>query len=374
MNREKVSPAASNFGFRSLLARGFALSPGLLLAGLALVALVVFLLSLAVGSVRIPLSEIVAVLLGGDASKPAWATIVLKFRLPKALTAMLAGAALSVSGLQMQTLFRNPLAGPFVLGISSGASLGVALTVLLAGVAVGLGGSTTLLAGISLAGDTSLALSAIAGSGLVLLLVMSVARKVQSGMTILILGLMFGYTTSALVSVLIYFSVVERIQAYISWTFGSFGGVTWRQLQVMAPAIVLGLAAGHLLMKPLNALLLGETYALSLGLNVRRVRLGIIGSSAVLAGVVTAFCGPIGFLGIAVPHLCRTLLHTSDHRLLLPAVSFMGATLALGADIVAGLPGSQLTLPLNAVTALLGAPVVIWVILRQRNLRQAFAG
>ena len=374
MNRGKISLETSEIGARSSLTRGFGLAPGLLLAGLALIALAVFLLSLAVGSVRIPIDEIVAVLLGGDASKPAWATIVLKFRLPKALTAMLAGAALSVSGLQMQTLFRNPLAGPFVLGISSGASLGVALTVLLAGVAVGLGGSTSLLAGISLAGDTSLALSAIAGSGLVLLLVMSVARKVQSGMTILILGLMFGYTTSALVSVLIYFSVAERIQAYISWTFGSFGGVTWRQLQVMAPAIVLGLAGGHLLMKPLNALLLGETYALSLGLNVGRVRLGIIGSSAVLAGVVTAFCGPIGFLGIAVPHLCRSLLHTSDHRLLLPAVSFMGATLALGADIVAGLPGSQLTLPLNAVTALLGAPVVIWVILRQRNLREAFAG
>jgi iron complex transport system permease protein len=374
MNRENVPFASSAIRVHPSLTRGFSLAPGLLLAGLALVALAAFMLSLAVGSVRIPLDEIVSVLLGGEASKQAWATIVLKFRLPKALTAMLAGAALSVSGLQMQTLFRNPLAGPFVLGISSGASLGVALTVLLAGVAVGLGGSTTLLAGISLAGDASLALSAIAGSGLVLLLVMSVARRVQSGMTLLILGLMFGYTTSALVSVLIYFSVVERIQAYISWTFGSFGGVTWRQLQVMAPAIVLGLAGGHLLMKPLNALLLGETYALSLGLNVRRVRLAIIGTSAVLAGVVTAFCGPIGFLGIAVPHLCRSLLHTSDHRLLLPAVSFMGATLALGADIVAGLPGSQLTLPLNAVTALLGAPVVIWVILRQRNLRQAFAG
>lgn len=374
MNRENAPFAASNIRVHASLTRSFPAGPGLLLAGLALLALAAFMLSLAVGSVRIPLDEIVAVLLGGDASKPAWATIVLKFRLPKALTAMLAGAALSVSGLQMQTLFRNPLAGPFVLGISSGASLGVAVAVLLAGVAVGLGGSTTLLAGISLAGDTSLALSAIVGSGLVLLLVMSVARRVQSGMTLLILGLMFGYTTSALVSVLIYFSVVERIQAYISWTFGSFGGVTWRQLQVMAPAILLGLVGGHLLMKPLNALLLGETYALSLGLNVRRVRLGIIGSSAILAGVVTAFCGPIGFLGIAVPHLCRSLLNTSDHRLLLPAVSFMGATLALGADIVAGLPGSQLTLPLNAVTALLGAPVVIWVILRQRNLRQAFAG
>ncbi len=374
MNRDKVSTPPSHFDMHAALARDFLYAPGLLLAVLVLLALAAFVLSLAVGSVRIPLRDIVAVLLGGEAAKPAWETIVLQFRLPKAVTAMLAGAALSVSGLQMQTLFRNPLAGPFVLGISSGASLGVALTVLLAGVAVGLGGSTTLLAGISLAGDASLALSAILGSGLVLLLVMSVARRVQSGMTLLILGLMFGYTTSALVSVLIYFSVVERIQAYISWTFGSFGGVTWRQLQVMAPAILLGLAGGHLLMKPLNALLLGETYAQSLGLNVRRVRLGIIGSSAVLAGVVTAFCGPIGFLGIAVPHLCRSLLNTSDHRLLLPAVSFMGATLALGADIVAGLPGSQLTLPLNAVTALLGAPVVIWVILRQRNLRQAFAG
>ena len=347
---------------------------GWLLVGLAFVTLMVFVLSLTIGSVLIPTEEIMAVLLGGSASKSSWTTIVLKFRLPKALTAMLAGAALSVSGLQMQTLFRNPLAGPFVLGISSGASLGVALIILLAGAAVSMGGSTTLLAGVSLAGDTSLALSAIFGSGLVLFLVLFVARKVQSGMTLLILGLMFGYATGALVSVLLYFSIDDRIQAYISWTFGSFGGVTWRQLQVMAPAILLGLVGGHLLMKPLNALLLGETYARSLGLNVHHARLGIIGSSAVLAGVVTAFCGPIGFLGIAVPHLCRSLFHTSDHRLLLPAASLMGATLALGADIIAGLPGSQLTLPLNAVTALLGAPVVIWVILRQRNLREAFAG
>lgn len=354
--------------------RSHATAVGWLLVGLAFVTLMVFVLSLTIGSVLIPTEEIMAVLLGGSASKSSWTTIVLKFRLPKALTAMLAGAALSVSGLQMQTLFRNPLAGPFVLGISSGASLGVALIILLAGAAVSMGGSTTLLAGVSLAGDTSLALSAIFGSGLVLFLVLFVARKVQSGMTLLILGLMFGYATGALVSVLLYFSIDDRIQAYISWTFGSFGGVTWRQLQVMAPAILLGLVGGHLLMKPLNALLLGETYARSLGLNVHHARLGIIGSSAVLAGVVTAFCGPIGFLGIAVPHLCRSLFHTSDHRLLLPAVSLMGATLALGADIIAGLPGSQLTLPLNAVTALLGAPVVIWVILRQRNLREAFAG
>jgi len=342
----------------------------ILLALLTVGLVAIFLLSLSLGSVSIPVEQIVTILFGGTAEKASWATIVLKFRLPKAITAALAGAALSASGLQMQTLFRNPLADPFVLGISSGASLGVALVVLVAGVA----GGSSLLAGVSLVGDVSLALASIIGSTLVLLLVMAVARRVQSTMTLLILGLMFGYATSALVSVLLYFSIAERIQAYISWTFGSFGGVTWSQLQVFGPVTVAGLIGSHLLVKPLNALLLGETYARSMGLNVRLARLGVIGASASLAGVVTAFCGPIGFLGIAVPHLCRSLFGTSDHRLLLPAVTLLGAILALGADLLAQLPGSQLTLPLNAVTALLGAPVVTWVILRQRNLRESFAG
>lgn len=342
----------------------------LILTALAAALLLLFLLSLSLGSVGIPLEQIVTILLGGDAEKASWATIVLKFRLPKAITAALAGAALAVSGLQMQTLFRNPLADPFVLGISSGASLGVALVVLAAGVA----GGSTLLAGVSLTGDISLTLASIVGSALVLLLVMAVARRVQSTMTLLILGLMFGYATGALVSVLLYFSIAERIQAYISWTFGSFSGVTWSQLQVFGPVIGVALVVSHTLVKPLNALLLGETYARSMGLHVGLARLGIIGASASLAGVVTAFCGPIAFLGIAVPHLCRSLLSTSDHRLLLPAVTFLGAALALAADMLAQLPGSQLTLPLNAITALLGAPVVIWVILRQRNLREAFAG
>jgi iron complex transport system permease protein len=345
-----------------------------LLGGLALLLLLVFLLSLAMGSVSIPLPDIVTILFGGEPARATWTNIVLKFRLPKALTAILAGAALAVSGLQMQTLFRNPLADPYVLGISSGASLGVALVVLAAGAAAGLGGSTTLLAGISLAGDVGVATAAIIGAALVMVLVMVVARRVQSTMTLLILGLMFGYATSSLVSVLLYFSIADRIQAYISWTFGTFGGVTWSQMRVLAPLILTGLLGAFLMMKPLNALLLGETYARSLGLNVRRSRLGIITSAAVLTGVVTAFCGPIGFLGIAVPHLCRTLFSTSDHRVLLPAVTLMGAIVALAADLVAGLPGSQLTLPLNAVTALIGAPVVTWVILRQRNLRESFAG
>ena len=342
----------------------------LLLIALIVGLIAVFLLSLSLGSVSIPLEQIVAILFGGSAEKASWATIVLKFRLPKAITAALAGAALSASGLQMQTLFRNPLADPFVLGISSGASLGVALVVLVAGVA----GGSSLLAGVSLVGDVSLALASIIGSALVLLLVMAVARRVQSTMTLLILGLMFGYATSALVSVLLYFSIAERIQAYISWTFGSFGGVTWSQLQVFGPVVVVALIFSHLLVKPLNALLLGETYARSMGLNVRLARLGVIATSASLAGVVTAFCGPIGFLGIAVPHLCRSLFHTSDHRLLMPAVVVLGGILAVAADILAQLPGSQLMLPLNAVTALLGAPVVTWVILRQRNLRESFAG
>ena len=342
----------------------------ILLSALIVGLIAVFLLSLSLGSVSIPLEQIVTILFGGTAERASWATIVLKFRLPKAITAALAGAALAASGLQMQTLFRNPLADPFVLGISSGASLGVALVVLVAGVA----GGSSLLAGVSLVGDVSLAFASIIGSTLVLLLVMAVSRRVQSTMTLLILGLLFGYATSALVSVLLYFSIAERIQAYISWTFGSFGGVTWSQLQIFGPVVVVALILSHLLVKPLNAFLLGETYARSMGLNVGLARLGVITTSSSLAGIVTAFCGPIGFLGVAVPHLCRSLFGTSDHRVLLPAVTLMGGILALGADLLAQLPGSQLTLPLNAVTALLGAPVVAWVILRQRNLRESFAG
>ncbi|MEZ4595167.1 MAG: iron ABC transporter permease [Chloroflexota bacterium] len=338
---------------------------GLILLLLALLG--IFLLSLFVGSVRIPLGDILQILLGGTVERETWTTIVLKVRLPKAVTAVLAGSALSVSGLQMQTMFRNPLAGPFVLGINSGASLGVALVVL----AVGTG--STLLAGLGLLSDFGIVIAASLGAGLVLFLVLAVARRVET-MTLLILGLMFGYATSALVSVLLYFSIAERIQAYIAWTFGSFGGVTWRQMQVMAPAVLLGLAIAWLSAKPLNALLLGETYAQSLGLSVRQARFSVLISASLMAGAITAFCGPIGFVGVAVPHLCRSLFGTSNHRLLVPATILLGGIVALVADLLAQLPGSQITLPLNAVTALIGAPVVTWVILRQRNLRSSFAG
>ena len=335
---------------------------------LVLALLGIFLLSLALGSVKIPLPEIVTILLGGEPERATWTKIILDIRLPRAITAVLAGAALAISGLQMQTLFRNPLAGPFVLGIDSGASLGVAIVVLLAGTT-----GATLLAGIGVQGDFGIAIAASLGAGLVLSLVVIVSRRVET-MTLLILGLMFSYIASAIVSILIYFSIPERIQSYLSWTFGSFGGVTWSQMRIMLPLVLFGLVVAWLLAKSLNTLLLGEGYARTLGLNTRRARFWIILSTAVLTGVVTAFCGPIVFIGVAVPHLCRSLFSTSDHRILVPTTIMMGAIVALVVDMIAQMPGSQLVLPLNAVMALVGAPVVVWVILRQRNLRSSFAG
>ena len=326
-----------------------------------------FLLSLAAGSVQIPLDQIVTVLLGGEAERASWKQIILQFRLPKAVTAMLAGAALGAGGLMMQTFFRNPLADPCILGLSSGASLGVALAVLAAGTVGGV-----LVAGIGFSGDLSIALAASIGAGVTMALVLLVARRVRSPMTLLILGLMFGYVTGAMVSLLLYFSIPERIQIYISWGFGSFGGVTWDQMRIFAPAILTGLALALALIKPLDALLLGEAYARSMGLNIMRARALIILSTGLLAGAVTAFCGPIGFIGVAVPHLCRTLFRAAHHRALLPACALMGALVALLAGLVAEVPGSAIVLPLNAVTALFGAPVVILVILRGRDLRQSF--
>jgi len=328
----------------------------------------VFLLRLVMGSVSVPLPDVVSVLLGGEATKPAWQTIILDFRLPQAITATLAGAALGMSGLLMQTLFRNPLADPFILGISSGASLGVAVVVLTVGTV-----TTTFLTGLGFLGDLGLAAAASFGAGIVMLIVLTVARRVANGMTLLILGLIFSYMTSAVVSLLLYFSIPERIQAYITWTFGSYSGVTWDQLWIMVPTIAVGLATSFVMSKSLNALLLGEEYAWSMGVNIKRLRVSVIVTTAVLAGTVTAFCGPIGFIGIAVPHLCRNLFNTSDHRLLVPATVLTGAVISLAASLIASLPGSNIVLPINAVTAFIGAPVVIWVILRRRNVQDTFA-
>ena len=338
----------------------------LLLLAVALVML--FFVVLAFGSVSIPLDDIVHVLSGGEASKPSWTNIILKVRLPKALTAMLAGAALGLSGLLMQTFFRNPLAGPYVLGISSGASLGVAAVVL----GVGGGVGTSFIAGLGLGGDLLLAGAAALGASASMALVLLIARRVESSFSLLLLGVMFGYVTSALVNLLMYTSLPERIQAYTNWTFGSFSTVTWAQMPILAGGTVAGMALAYALIKPLNVLLMGEAYAQTMGLNVERARLLIVGATALLAGTVTAFCGPIGFIGTAVPHLCRALFNSSDHKSLIPATAMCGAALGLLSAVIAELPGSDATLPLNAVTALFGAPVVIYVILRQRNMQKAF--
>lgn len=336
---------------------------------LIVILVVAFILSLTLGSVRIPPEQVLRILTGGEPDKASWTDVIFKFRLPKAVTAMLVGAALSVAGLQMQTLFRNPLADPFILGVSSGASLGVALVVL----GTGAGSTLSFITGLSAFGDLSLAIAASLGSGLVLGAVLIVSRRVQNTLTLLILGLMFGYLTNAIVSLLIYFSQPERVQAFSLWAAGSFGGVTWNQMRVFSPVILSGLLISYVMIKPLNALLLGDEYARSLGLNVRRARFWIILSASLLAGVSTAFCGPIWFVGVAVPHVARSLLNTADHRSLLPASMLMGASFALVADVIAQSPGSQYVLPLNVVMSLFGVPIILWVILRQKQLRQSFA-
>ncbi len=334
---------------------------------LIVVLLLAWLLSLTVGAVAIPIPEVANILLGRPASQPTWATIILDFRLPKSLTALLAGSGLAIAGLQMQTLFRNPLADPYILGISSGASLGAALVILLGG-----GGGVHFLAKLGFLGDASIILAASLGALAVFIGVALLARRVHT-VTLLVLGVLVGYLVNALVRILIHFSLPEQVQAYLSWTFGSFSGVSWLQLALFAPAVLVGILLAVGSIKPLNAFLLGETYARSLGILPERARWRIILSASLLAGTVTAFCGLIGFIGIAVPHLARSLLRSSDHRQVLPACAILGGAGALLADMLSQLPGSAAILPLNSVTALLGAPVIIWVILKQRNLRQAFS-
>lgn len=338
----------------------------LVLLGAALAML--FMATVAAGSVRIPLGEVARALTGGEITETAWRTIVFEVRLPRAVTGLLAGAALGAGGLQMQTLFRNPLADPFILGISSGASLGVALVVLLVGSA-----GTTLVGGLGVLATVGVAGAAAVGAGLVTLAVLLLSRRVASPATVLIIGLMAGYAVSAVVSVLVYSGLgrFERVRAYIAWGFGSFAGTTWSELAVLAPCVLAALGLAVALIKPLNALLLGDRYAASMGLSVRRARLGVAVSASVLAGTVTAFCGPIAFLGVAVPHLARGLLGTSDHRVLIPATLLVGGVVALAAGLLAQLPGTDETLPLNAVTSLLGAPVVVAVLLRLRRTATA---
>ncbi|GAB4510093.1 MAG: iron ABC transporter permease [Allomuricauda sp.] len=328
---------------------------------LALALLCALLLNISSGSVSIPFFDVVSLLWGKTPEIVSWEYIVWEYRVPKAFTSILVGAGLSLSGLLMQTLFRNPLAGPFVLGISSGASLGAALLLM----------GTSFLAGYTAFGflsDVSLAIAASVGSFLVLLVVMIVAQRVKDTMALLIIGLMFGSITSAIVSVLAYFSSAENLQRFIFWSFGSVGNLSMNQLLLLGGIVLLGVILSITSIKSLNAFLLGEHYAQSLGVSLNKSRLIIIIATGVLAGGITAFAGPIAFVGLAVPHLTRQIFDTMEHKVLIPAVMLYGAILMLLCDTLAQLPNSASVLPINAITSLVGAPVVIWLLVRKRKM------
>ena len=322
-----------------------------------------FILNLLLGSVHIPVDDVIGILLGRDDGNMIWRNIILKSRLPQSLTAMMAGAGLAVSGLLMQTVFRNPLAGPSVLGISSGASLGVACVVLLSG---SIGGVA--LSKLGVIGEVTITLSAIIGSLLIMALIAFVAQKVRGNVTLLIMGVMIGYIANAIIGVLKFFSAEEDIRAYVIWGLGSFSRVSGGQTSVFIILMLLLLPVSFFLIKTLNLLLLGDSYAKNLGLNIKRARLSVIGCSGILVAIVTAYCGPVVFLGLAVPHICRGLFHTSNHAIILPASLLGGASLALLCNLIARMPGFEGALPVNSVTALVGAPVVMWVLFkRQKN-------
>lgn len=335
---------------------------------LIIAVMLLVLLDLGLGSVRIPIKEVAKILFGVSVDNEAWQSIVLKIRLPRTITAVLAGAALSVGGLQMQTLFRNPLAGPSVLGITAGASLGVAAVMLAAGSAT----TAFTLGALGMGGSWLVVIAASIGAALVLLAILAISYRIRDNVVMLIVGIMVANITIAIVSIWQYFSNPEQIQEYILWTFGSLGGVTNDQLKVLGLIVGMGVIMTFALSKTLNALLLGEDYAQSMGLNIRKSRFAIIGVTSILAGAITGFCGPIGFVGIAVPHLTRSFLNTSDHRILIPSCVLVGAILMLVCDIISQVPGSNTVLPVNAITAMIGSPIVIWIIVKRRNLKSSF--
>ncbi len=325
------------------------------------IALVVcFLTNISLGSVSIPNIKIIESFFT-PLKNTAWQHIIIDYRLPKAFTAIIVGSGLGVSGLMMQTLFKNPLAGPYVLGITSGASLGVALAFMGASFLSGF-------LAINFTSKWSIVMAASIGSFLVLLSVIIVSAKIKDTMALLIIGLMFGSLTAALVSVLSYFSSAEELQQYIFWGFGSLGNLTWQELKVLSVIYGIAIIISIRTIKALNTFLLGDHYATSLGLNVKKSRLLIITATSLLAGTITAFVGPIAFLGLAIPHITRQLFNTSNHKILMPAVFLIGAIVMLICDTIAQLPSSNYTLPINAITSLIGAPIVIWLLLRKRKI------
>lgn len=323
--------------------------------------LVCFFVNISLGSVPIPLKDILNSLIGNTTGHDTWQHIIQNYRLPKALTAIIVGSGLGISGLLMQTLFRNPLAGPFVLGISSGASLGVALVILGSGIFSGVLASLFI-------SKWGVVVAASLGSFFVLLAVLAVSLKVRDTMAILIIGLMFASITAAIVSVLSYFGSAEQLQQYIFWGFGSLGNLNWKDLTILLIIYLVGILLATCSIKSLNTLLLGENYAKSLGLNIKKSRFVIIIATSLLAGAITAFTGPIAFIGLAIPHITRQVFNTSNHKVLLPAVFLFGAIVMLICDSISQLPNSDYTLPINAITSLVGAPVVIWLLVRKRKM------
>ena len=323
--------------------------------------LFLFILNISLGSVSIPIKEVFNSLTGQSASKETWEYIIVNYRLPKAIAAILVGMGLSISGLLMQTLFRNPLAGPYVLGLSSGASLGVAMVIL---------GATflpTFLATILLS-SYGIILASSLGSFLVLLAVLAVSNRLRDTMAILIVGLMFGSLTSAIVGTLTYFSTAEQLQKFTFWSLGNLGNLSWTSISILSICVAIGLLLSLFSIKPLNSLLLGENYAKSLGLNYKKSRLIIIFATSILAGSITAFAGPIAFIGLAVPHIAKLVFQTSNHTILFWSTMLFGAIIMLICDSISQMPGSDLTLPINAVTSIFGAPIVIWLLIRKRKM------
>jgi len=329
---------------------------------ITIVLLGVILANISLGSVSIPFSEVLSAIFTGETSQDTWTYIVTEYRLPKAITAILVGSGLGVSGLLMQTFFRNPLAGPYVLGLSSGAGLGVAL-LLMGSSLLGVGFSSSLWFS-----KTALILASSLGSVLVMLAVLITSAKIKDSMALLIIGLMFASLTGAVVSVLSYFSASDDLQQYVFWSLGSLGDLSWQEVGILSSFWILGLIFCLFLIKPLDALLIGESYAKSLGVNINKLRYTIVIATCVLTGSITAFAGPIAFIGLAIPHLIRLVFKTNKHLIMIPAVCLGGALVMLVCDGISQLPGSDFTLPINAVTSLFGAPVVIWLILRARQL------
>ncbi len=332
-----------------------------------LLIVILFAVNLFVGTVDIPAVDVMSIIFGSDGAAGAdshipasWRYIILQNRLPQALTAMLCGSSLAVSGLMLQTAFRNPLAGPSIFGINSGASLGVALVMLL------LGGSITT-GTFSLTGFVAILVAAFIGAMAVMALIMLFSTLVKSNIMLLIIGIMIGYITSSAISLLNFFATEEGVQSYMIWGLGNFGGVTMQQMPAFASVTIFGLIASLLLVKPLNALLLGDQYAENLGINIKRVRNSLLFVTGILTAISTAFCGPVAFIGLAVPHIARMILGTENHRRLLPATLLCGAATALLCNIACVLPGSRGIIPLNAVTPIMGAPVIIYVLLKQRS-------